>query len=48
MNPKEEAEFWKKMSDRAWKQAQDLLDLSDRYWDMGIAAQERKEVHQDQ
>jgi hypothetical protein len=32
MNSKEEAEYWRVMSDKMYSTAQDLLELSDQYF----------------
>lgn len=34
METREEMEYWRNMSDKAYSQAQDLMELSDKYFSM--------------
>jgi hypothetical protein len=42
MTPEEESEFWERMSNRAWSQAMDLMEMSDRYWENHMKMLARK------
>lgn len=42
MTREEEVEYWLKMSNQAWSQAQDLLEISDKYWEFATRLRDKQ------
>lgn len=36
MNTREESDYWREMSHEMWSKAQDMLELSDKYWEISM------------